>query len=362
MALSVNPISSYNQQVHGLLNTLYESTHDHCLFSEDCPGEVIRAHSISKAILRGLQNKGHFMTPSARQRYDESGRLEPHIGFMAKGLNQASTGRFVCRAHDAVFRAIDTTPMDYDDPKILNLLFYRSILMELWKLVRAHRISSWLEERRGLPGPPSIHPFARARALLEAKRRIEPFVGVSSLPKTKCPVLHLVRRVKTGSPIIAASCAGGSYALAFDRSTGQELPASAFRTLTGMEPNHSWGLTVLPEASEHVVVASWLDGSSAGRWFDHLRGVSGRELQAAVSAELILFCENWFLHPTVWASYSRTKKEAIAAAFDNFMELQLGKYDLHSENNVQWYDARGLGNRYQIDLFNYNESVLADTP
>ena len=303
-----------------------QSTYRNCLFSEECSEQVIKAHSVSRAVLARMQSNGHLILPTTRFRRTESGLPERNIVFGRKGINRVSTGEFVCRAHDDFFSVIDTTPLDYGNPRILNLLFYRAILREIWLLLRMQRAILWVEKRRQWPGPLSIHPYTRTRALLDVKRRIEPFLKAEDDSYIECPVVHLVRFVRSSYQIVAASNASGGSTLVFDDDTGNELPQSHVGALTGREPNESWGFTVIPEANQHVVVASWLKGSSAEKYFDHFKNASGKELEAAVSAELICFCENWFLSPRAWESYGGTKREAILSAYKNLTELQLGKY------------------------------------
>ncbi len=107
------------------------------------------------------------------------------------------------------------------------------------------------------------------------------------------------------------------------------------------------------------MVASWLKNSPAYAYFQHSNEVQGRELQEAVSAELILLCENWFLSPRVWTSFSATKQAAIIDAYDNTRELLSGQYGWHDRtDDTPWFEYLNLGNRRQINLFRYNKTVF----
>lgn len=81
-----------------------------------------------------------------------------------------------------------------------------------------------------------------------------------------------------------------------------------------MEPYTCWGVTVVPQEREHMVLCSCLKGSFAETYFLHIKEAYERELEVAVSAQLIQFCERWFLNPKVWDEYNKAKREAILIA------------------------------------------------
>ena len=151
--------------------------------------------------------------------------------------------------------------------------------------------------------------------------------------------------------------------LAYSKTTGYRFHHNALRRFMDAEPYMCWGFTVIPQRDEHLVLASWLKDSHAAKFFDHLGEANGRELEAAVSAELVVFCENWFLDPAVWDSYSQIRRQAIVGAYDNTQELLGGDYNwLLKRATTPWYDFMKVPNRQQINLFRYNEGVRQDLP
>ena len=290
---------------------LQKNAFNPCLATKDCNEHSIRAHSVSRAVLMDIQANGHVISPGTKLLGSKSGYSQPAIRFLRTGIRQASTGNFACQLHDGIFTPIDDEAMDFGDGKRLNLLFYRAVIRELWQLLRVQRAVMWLEERMQLPGPQSGHPENRQKALYDLAARLRLLIDTDNSNNRAVQIEHIVRRFKTDQPVVAASCAGGGSELAFDRVTGQELSQNELHSITRREPNTCWGLTVVPRRYEHVVVASWIKDSLATHYFRHLTEVNGRELQAAVSGELIYFCENWFLHPTVWESYGEEKQQAI---------------------------------------------------
>ena len=342
--------NEYNKEYHYFQNLISKGKFDKCLFVDGCTEPPIDAHSVSRSILSAFQQENQVIQPSSRNFKNDSGRSYPDIEFKLTPITRASTGRFACETHDKNFQIIDTTPMDFDNPKLLNLLFFRAMLKEVWTLQRTRKGVMQLEQEKGqIPTPPSIHPEIRLKAILDTVNRLRPFIGNNSNSHGKNPAKHIVLRVKTSRPFVAASSAGGGLI------SVQELSMNDVRLLTGKEPNVSWSFTVIPQTDEHVVVASWLNGSPAKDNFSYLENLNGRELKAAISAELICFCENWFLHPKVWGSYGGAKQKAIVTAYDNLIETQMGKYNLW-DNDKKWHTRMDVPNRHQINLFNYDES------
>lgn len=350
--------NEYNKEYHYFQNLIRKGNFDKCLFVDSCTEPPIDAHSVSRSILSTFQQENQVIQPSTRHIKDDFGRSYPAIEFKLTPITRASTGRFACETHDKNFQIIDTTPMDFDNQKLLNLLFFRAMLKEVWTLQRTRKGVMHLEQEKGqIPTHPSIHPEIRLKAILDAINRLRSFIGKDGNSCDKNPTTHIVRRVKTSRPFVAASSAGSSLTRVFDIQTKQELSMNDVQLLTGKKPNDSWSFTVIPQANEHVVVASWLNGSQAEDYFSYLKNVNGRELKAAISAELICFCENWFLHPKVWKSYGDAKQKAIKTAFQNLFELQTGKYNSRNKKkNEKWYVYMGVPNRHQINLFNYDES------
>ena len=167
----------------------------------------------------------------------------------------------------------------------------------------------------------------------------------------------MVRGIRSDSPILATSSASGGSVLARDNRTGEFLSPDVIRAQMGIEPYSCWGLTIIPQEYEHTVLISWLEGSQSEKYFEHLRTTQGKELEAAVSAELILFSENWFLSPRVWAAYGAKKQEAILSAFNNLREMQSGQYSwLDKGDKTPWYEYLKIPNRHQLNLFRYNRA------
>ena len=331
-------VRDFNKELHHGLGLLHKSTYKKCLFEHDCNDPTILGHSVSRSMLKSIQHNGEVISPNARTSKDLSGLSNLNLKFMPEGVGRASTGTFTCQAHDSLFQSIDSSPFHFEDLSTLNLLYYRAILRETWLLSKVRPGVAHAERYGPVPTPFSIHPNTRLKALRDSIKSVYPH-----LLGPDCPVGHIVRRIKTPRPILAASCAGGSLI-----------------SINNIELPVSWTFSVLPQADEHVVVASYLKGSVGQTYFSHFGEVDGRELQAAVSAELIYFGENWFIHPKAWCGYGEKKRDSIIEAYDNFKELIAGDYKWWDRDpKTPWHKYLGVANRHQLNLFRYDESVFA---
>lgn len=352
--MTTNEINKRNRELHYYLGLIRKGTYNKCLFADGCPERPIQAHSVSRAILSTIQQDGNVIQPGTRMIKDDAGRSLPDVRFNSAPITLASTGRFACETHDKEFQIIDTPFMDFDNAKVLDLLFFRAMLMEAWTLLRTLKGITHLERQKGqIPTPPSIRHHIRLKAVLDTVNRLKPFISKVNYPSSISPVEHIVRPVKSNHPFVAGSSAGSGLTRGFYTLTGRELSMHDVHAFTGKVPNVSWSFTVIPQAKNHIVVASLLKGSGVGDYFSHLKNLNGRELTAAISSELICFCENWFLSPKVWESYRDTKRKAIKAAFNNFEELQVGKYTWWDKDKEKWHDFMDVPNRHQINLFRY---------
>ena len=234
----LDDVNEYNRRVHEGIGILSRGTFRACMFADDCTEPVIQAHSVSRAMLAELAENGHVIQPRIKSQHDGDGRSYPQLEFHLEGINRASTGTFVCRTHDAAFTEIDTAPVDFANPQVCDLLFFRAVLKDAWQLFKAQFATMWFEREKRLPVPLPTHPNTRLRALLGAMKRVRPWLQSTPTCAGARPVVHLVRRMRTDHPIVAASCAGGGSDLAFDHRTGRELSPIDVRAVTGTDSEH----------------------------------------------------------------------------------------------------------------------------
>lgn len=119
----------------GRFHALNTARFDRCIAPlEECDGHAIRAHSIQNAgALDLIAEDGHVITLSLVVMRDGL-----DIEFKRIGRNKASTFTGLCAKHDsALFRPIDTNPLDLTNPQHLFLLAYRSVTRELHATMEA---------------------------------------------------------------------------------------------------------------------------------------------------------------------------------------------------------------------------------
>ena len=357
-----------NERFYKRWSALREPRYRKCLFSDECKREVINAHSVSKSVLKSMADNGHVKSPEMTFSNDGAGIPKPEILMVAEGINQASTGTFSCHYHDDHFReAIDQTPTKVNDPYVQDLLLYRAVLRELWLLLATNPMSSQME--RDAPHitnsiPPWAQHIRRIESLLYLRRCLGESLGFDRSIGTTTPVKHMVRKVRTDYQILACSYAygGTTVNVEVDLAKSEVTPTGVPTRHGGFEPHICWGFTVIPQTGEHTVLISWLEGSNAEDFFAHFRNLAGKELEAAVSAELLLFCERWFLSPKVWEAYNEEKQRAILTAYGNFPELMSGKFRWSDRGKRPWYEYAGVPNRHQLNLFRYDPSIFKNRP
>ena len=334
-----------------------EGEYRHCVYEDHCTERAIYAHSVSRSVLNLIQADGHVIRPGTD--FDGENLTRPYVNFEAAGLRSASTGTFICHKHDSVFQEIDASPVDIENPHIRNLFLYRAVLREIWRLLSVRPMTDWVDYQGPGLQRPTIHPESRLQSLLYWRNAIKPFITSGGPIRTAPPVEHLVRRVKSAYPVLAASGASGGLSFIQDQRTGTKFLNDRLRSHLGVEKYACWSMTIVPQEKEHVVLVSWLKGSAAQRYFTHLIELQGRELEAAISAQLILFHENWFISPLAWKGYGKRKQEAVLNAYYNFDKMLTGGYSyLDTDQKIPWYEHLDLPNRHQINLFAYDQFFL----
>ena len=347
------------KRIYESLRILRQADYEKCLFSDDCTLAVIKGHSVSRAVLWSIQDNGHLLTPDLRLVENDAGQLQTKIEMVPVGIGRASTAPFVCHKHDQLFKDIDEAPMNVADHSIRDLLLYRAVLRELWLLLGKRELFTDIYEKYLFPTTPSNHPLTRIESLMYLRGCLSQSLGLGDSIGATTPVEHFARKVKSDSPILACSYAYGGMAAEIDVRTGNVTSPNDLRRDGRMEPYTCWGVTVVPQEREHMVLCSWLKGSFAETYFLHIKEAHGRELEAAVSAQLIQFCERWFLNPKVWDAYNEAKREAILIAYNNFSEMLSGKYRWRDRGKQPWHVYADVPNRYQLNMFRYNPSNFA---
>ena len=340
------------QELKQHLQEIWQNDPRRCLFSPCCQGKPIKSHTVPKNILRAIQVANHVTRLTGRLLTDASGAISQPVKAEPIGIKKASIGPFVCRYHEDLFKEIERPDANLRDKRILDLMMYRATLLELWKqLTVTEPIAKYVPPSM----PPHLRPSHRLRAITDLTNRLgQGFSPEVAGYQPAIEIKHVVRTIKTRTPIVAAAEAHSSADLVINQTTGQTIPMEQTQLHTHKEPNCSWSFTVIPGTDSHAVIVSYVANSEAERFFQHIATANGAELEAAVSAEIILFSENWYLNPSVWEAYGQKRQQAILTAYDNLDELITGAYDYDLKPPTQpWYDFLRVPNRRQINLFRF---------
>ena len=344
----------FNRRVQAEIMRMRRNDPQKCLFAQDCEETPIKAHSVPRNTLAKLQLYGHVIQPTSKLGKDEKDRLQTRSSLELIGINEASTGTFVCRAHDDIFKEIDQPHIDLENDRLLDLLMYRAALLELWTQLKT--LETMLDVRRAVPLYPTIDPEVKLRAAADLVSRLKRQfqIGYRGNSTDAVRAKHVVRKLKTELPFLASASASTSSDIVIDRLSGEILSLEETGRRTGREPNTSWTFIVIPDEKEHAVVTSWIEGSEADDFFDDMKNANGAGLQEVVSVRLLTFCENWFLHPAIWRKYGEKRRQAMTEAFNNFESLLDGRYErTESLSAAKWHERWKIANRHQLNLFRY---------
>jgi len=212
---------------------------------QDCKGEIIRAHSISRSSALQKVARDGFVYMFNPKFFEINKDTLP---YKLKGIKQATTFTGFCSRHDTeFFRAIDT--LDPSTPEHFMLMQYRAICRELFAMRNQvetektiYQISRGrsLLEHISLRWFASLH-FARVRdavmTLEEIKKQCDESLKAKNYDDFCFAIIYFEQ-----TPTIAGSA---TYQPLFDFA-GQQIPTSdlAYFLTCTLQPTSTGGLTV----------------------------------------------------------------------------------------------------------------------
>lgn len=292
-------------------------SHSECLVA-DCLNKAVKAHYIPRNLLKKhLSSEGKVIVLQV----SPNGSVQPK----SVGL-QYSSLRFACQQHDAIFRPID---QDFDATHAnLDLVLLRAVLREIVETRVASR-----SVKDNFPYDP-MRAFAISRLnnihdqlLIARDSLLNCIYGTR-----KCEYHHVVREVPTKRGVLGLSYAHGSQLAQKDfHPTFGEIR----RTIDSRQAGPIWGFSVLPMLGRHVAVASYVEGTTASRYFRDFLSLPPEDVALYVCSEVITFTENWVVSPSVWGRLGRRRRKSIQRAYDNIEQLATGGYT-HTEFGDWW--------------------------
>ena len=266
-----------------------------------CQNAAIRAHSIQNSrVLDLLVDNGHVV--GFKRRVDiKSG---PTIEFGLIGRNEAATFAGLCADHDrAIFAPIDTQEIDRNNPQLLFLLAYRSVLRELHATMEgAVKVQSGYLKRVELgicPGdqPSEVGLFAVERMMVS----YETFMYKAKYDKVLLTgsfdsIQHDAVLLEDQLPTIAASALFSIDKLRVDD--------DIVRVALNILPVHK---------NATVVLFSYLskDAPLARSELDRILNTAGHYQKYELSRTLLSYCENFVIAPAYFSTWTTRKKKVV---------------------------------------------------
>jgi hypothetical protein len=281
------------------------SNYELCLWPGDkCKNRPIRAHSVqNQRVLDLLCETGKVVMPKLEVGFEQP----PNIVFRKIGRKNATTFTGLCGKHDhAMFKPIETSPIDINKAEHLFLLAYRAVLKETHSVRKAAvdlQLSYLKGTERGLfpkdelstPGMLAVEQMMAA--YLVESEKVE--MDAAYLTRTWDRVSHEVAEI-AGRPTIAVNSmfTTGIYSEITD--------APAFVMLN-----------VFPRNETTVVVFSYLKEHrlQAHQAFGHIWAASGHYNYYLLSKLILMKCENLVMSPSFYESLPEQQIEVIAYFF-----------------------------------------------
>jgi hypothetical protein len=274
-----------------------------------CERPPIRAHSIqNRRVLDLIQQDRHVRMP----RYTIKGD-KPVLEFASVGRNEASTFTGLCSQHDtALFKVIDTEPLNVDNDEHLRLLAYRSVMHDLHTNIeqgnRLWCLHDELAKAAGQDPNKAITP-AFLCALDFYKKAQNTFRYRSKhfdrpIEKGKKPDLkHSVLELPNQAPVLAVSCL-------FSTSHSEQ------RDIIGPTLN----IVPLDEKRMAVILSCPTEQEeSVRKALETTCQAEDSRLRYEISKLIIQRVENFVLSPKHYNSWSADKKKRILEEFERTM-------------------------------------------
>lgn len=269
-----------------------------------CENPAIRAHTIQNAAyLDQLCRDGH--TVRVGRRFEPEG---PAINFEHVGRNKATTFTGLCAAHDrSIFAPIETSPLDLENEEHLFLLAYRAALRE-------------------------AHATAEAGVKIQAAYQSRVEAGLDPKGQPSRAGLYATERLILAyeTHLYKAQYDGALESRAFDalrhdviliHDAAPSIGASAMFSLDHVPVGDSVArvcLTVLPLSGKCTgIVFSYLaaEATAARAALSRILDATGSHQLYEISRELLHSCENFVIAPSLFDTWSHSKRERILKYF-----------------------------------------------
>ena len=287
-----------------------------------CKEKAIRAHSVQNArTMDLLARNGHV---KAIKLIIEQGS-GPSVRFEDVGRNLASTFEGFCAAHDtSLFLPIDSRPLDINNEQQLFLYAYRSIARETHaEIEAASKIQSAYQYRISIKFDIGLNSEqAGMEALGHMMNAYETWQYKSKLDKALLAhrykgLLHDVILLDQTKPCIAVSSFFSLEGRHRDSNIASR-PDSLFVEASEDDKITRLTINVFPVSlNESVIIFSYTkdDSSRVRDFLQPIFAAQGFYQKYLLSKLILMGCENFFVSPNLYDSWSSEKKNAIKDFF-----------------------------------------------
>ncbi|MBL9162291.1 MAG: hypothetical protein JNL18_06145 [Planctomycetaceae bacterium] len=271
--------------------------------SRACTADAIRAHSIpSSSVLTQLAEDGHVVMPQL----SFGAPPTTSVSLKSIGVNKATTFTGLCAVHDSsIFRPIDLSTPDCQNPEHLFLMAYRAVLREYHVvLTSALQVQANYTKQvdLGMAAPNAssqLGMFATGQ-LINAyeSHEYKLLFDAAYLASDWSGLEHRVISLQGQGPVIAVS---SMFSL-------DDLPAEETPRVT---------LTVFPRATGTEVVFSAIprDAQAVFQHLDRLFAAQGHYQKYLLSKLILQSCDNFVLSPSHFEHMPAENRNLIAGYF-----------------------------------------------
>ena len=309
-----------------------------CLHPEaphNCSGNIIRSHSVQKALLKQIaDNSNRVYTPI----HSPTPNNPSNMKMLKRGVNQASTFNGFCEGHDnELFRPIEDNPIQLNRRHIF-FLAYRSLCKELYDKRKIHGVDPSkmltgngidLTDLYILTGMSDVQTGA-SRALHDleiAQAEMNKALQRKNYRLTRFYAVEF-------NTIPDILCSGGIFPVC-------DIRGNPLQDLNQAGSLDSITVSLLPYNSKHgVALFAWYDKSKVNkRFIKSIHSLNKRDIPDAIVRFLFHHIENIFIAPHWWENLETHKQERLLREFQYSLHpLTSPNIDMGPDGNnyVNW--------------------------
>lgn len=290
---------------------------EYCLHPDtsECDGSIVRAHTISRFMLRKIAPDAHVYTFPLWGDYFNQQKRGEEISLIKRGINQVSTFTGFCAYHDkSLFAPIEDTDFELNAQSIF-LFTYRSLCNELFRKTALSESSEFnlMHGTKGLEYPVKVSYKLLLGAMKDTSN-----AGVKDLTNAKAKLdkmleqkeyqeLHYQVFVLDKIPEIVSSFCSTPYCDFHGNNIVGKRLYDFSKTLPFVSTQ------VLPYKKYGIIIFSWIDDDELVEMFvDSLSKLNLRYVPSAVVRFVLSHSETFAINPDWWELQQENMKSYVS--------------------------------------------------